>query len=91
MSQVIATETVVFSTHKVIFSFSAKDLVPWAIRSRVLLYMGQAVMHVTNSGETYRLFSTRVRKHLSTEKNSTPIPQFNTFGIRTPSRGGYSI
>ena len=92
MSQVIATETVVFLTHKVIFSFSAKDLVPWALRSRVCSFTlhGQAVMLVTNSGETNRHFSKRVRKHLSTEKNSTPTPQFNTFGIRTP-RGLHNI
>ena len=60
----------VFSSYKLSNMFSNKDPIPKSLRSRVVYKFCCAGCNSVYVGETCRHFSTRVREHISRDKNS---------------------
>ena len=73
---------IVFSTFKLASLFSAKDKVPYGLKSYVVYKLLCAGCNASNVGETYRHFSTRTHEHLETDKSCNIYRQF----LKNPQR-----
>ena len=60
----------VFTTFKIGSVFSCKDLIPQGLKSNVVYKFNCAGCNACYIGETTRHFTTRVKEHLQTDKNS---------------------
>ena len=59
-----------FTSYKLSNMFSVKDSIPITLRSQVVYKFTCAGCHTCYVGETTRHFGTRVREHLSSDRNS---------------------
>ena len=68
---------IVFSSFKIKNFFSFKDPIPDALKSLVVYQFTCAGCNSCYFGETSRHFATRVKEHLSTDKNSHVYKHLN--------------
>ena len=67
----------VFAPYKIKNIFSVKDAIPKTLRSRVVYKFSCAGCSASCVGETNRHLATRVRKHLTSDKNSHIFQHIN--------------